>query len=303
MSEPQSGAGVKSMTGFARVAASMATADIELEVRSVNNRFLEVNCRGPRGLLPLERDIKSLIQRSHRRGRIDLSLSYRARSSDERDLTGGWEKIDAAVSAYAAACKRYGVRGDGLPQFLGSLVLREGTIGDDGSVLSEDEVKIVLGLVSRASEELLRARLVEGLALVADMRGRVSTLERIRSEIASRMTGASNRLRERMSERLKMLAPDVVVDPERLATEVALMADRVDVSEEISRLEIHIQQFRKTLEGHPDGVGRKLDFLTQELGRELNTIGSKAQDAGVQGLVVEAKAEVERIREQIQNVE
>jgi uncharacterized protein (TIGR00255 family) len=100
-----------------------------------------------------------------------------------------------------------------------------------------------------------------------------------------------------------MLAPDVVVDPERLATEVALMADRVDVSEEISRLEIHIQQFRKTLEGHPDGVGRKLDFLTQELGRELNTIGSKAQDAGVQGLVVEAKAEVERIREQIQNVE
>ena len=117
------------------------------------------------------------------------------------------------------------------------------------------------------------------------------------------MAGASMRLRERLLERLALITADIKADPERMALEVALLADRVDVSEELSRLEIHMQQFLKTLQGHPDGVGRKLDFLTQEIGREFNTTGSKAQDALVQGLVVDAKAELERIREQVQNIE
>jgi len=303
MATSKSGVGVNSMTGFARVATNLPTAYIELEMRSVNNRFLEINCRGPRGVQPLERDIKALIQRNHRRGRIDLSVFYRARPSEEHDAGTGWEKIDAAMAAYGAACKRYGIRGEGAAQFLGSLVSRENSVGGDGSVFSDEETRAIMELVSQVSDELLEARKIEGGALIVDIGGRVSEVERIRGEIFARMTGAPNRLRERLRERLAALAPDIVVDPERLATEIAILADKVDVSEEIARLEIHIEQFGKTLEGHPDGVGRKLDFLTQEISRELNTIGSKAQDATVQGLVVDAKAEVERIREQIQNLE
>jgi uncharacterized protein (TIGR00255 family) len=107
-----------------------------------------------------------------------------------------------------------------------------------------------------------------------------------------------------MQERLSALAPEVVIQPERLAQEVALLADRIDISEELSRLDIHLSQSALLIrDGHADGVGRKLDFMTQEIGRELNTIASKAQDAYVQGIVVEAKAELERIREQVQNVE
>jgi uncharacterized protein (TIGR00255 family) len=118
------------------------------------------------------------------------------------------------------------------------------------------------------------------------------------------MMGASGRIKERLMERVALLAPEVRVDPERVALEVALLADRVDVSEELSRLEIHCSRFALILkQGSKDGVGRTLDFITQEIGRELNTIGSKAQDAVVQGVVVEAKAELERIREQVQNIE
>jgi uncharacterized protein (TIGR00255 family) len=126
----------------------------------------------------------------------------------------------------------------------------------------------------------------------------------LREAIAAEAASAPVKLKARLLERVGLLAPEVRLDPERLALEVALLADRVDVSEELSRLKIHLAQFRAILTGSPeDGVGRKLDFTTQEIGRELNTIGSKAQDAVAQGYVVEAKAELERIREQVQNIE
>jgi uncharacterized protein (TIGR00255 family) len=114
---------------------------------------------------------------------------------------------------------------------------------------------------------------------------------------------APARLRERLVERIRLIAPDVRADDQRFAAEVAFLSDRIDISEELSRAGIHLAAFREALKGEAEGVGRKLDFLTQEIGREFNTIGSKAQDAAVQGLVVEAKAELERIREQVQNIE
>jgi uncharacterized protein (TIGR00255 family) len=291
------------MTGFARVAGSTASVDLDLEVKSVNSRYLEVNLKGPRCIAVLERDVKAVLQRLHRRGRIDVAVTRRAKAAAPSAERENWEQLDAAVAAYTSACKRYGVRGDTLAQFLGSIVLREGASTEDSNAVDEQESKLFMDLVAQASQLLYGAREGEGRALFSDVAQRVSLIERLRAEIATKMSSAPERLRERLSDRLKLIASDISVDPERLALEVALLADRVDVSEELSRLEIHLGQFRKTLQGHVDGVGRKLDFLTQEIGRELNTIGSKAQDAGVQGLVVDAKAELERIREQVQNIE
>lgn len=293
---------LRSMTGFARASVSDGNVDIDVEMRSVNSRFLEVVVKAPRCFSAVEREVRGILQKIHRRGRIEVSISRVPRASG---LTAepNWEETDRAVAAYAAACKRYGVRGDSLAEFLATLVIRQELAPVDQPVADDEELNLVLSAISEASQELARARQAEGKGLYEDISSRVGTLRRVRDQIGSAMSGASERLRDRMRERLKLLTEEVAVDPARLAEEVALLADRVDVAEELSRLEIHIGQFSSTLLGHPDGVGRKLDFMTQEIGRELNTIGSKAQDAVVQGLVVDAKTELERVREQVQNVE
>jgi uncharacterized protein (TIGR00255 family) len=301
---------VKSMTGFARVSGSCADVDFEAEIRSVNHRFLEVAIRGPRSIVEFERELRATIQRDHRRGRFELSISRRVRATSsgaslvQSTVSGQAEKFDAAVSTYAAACKRYGFGVEGLPHFISELVLRDAASSTDTNELSEQEVTTIRELVTRCSRMLRQDREAEGAALVADIEPRVAAIGSMREAISMRVAGSAGRLRERITERLAALDPEVRVDPERLALEVALLADRVDVSEELSRLHIHLGQFTNLMQqGSPEGIGRKLDFTVQEIGRELNTIGSKAQDAQVQGIVVEAKAELERIREQVQNIE
>jgi len=295
---------VKSMTGYARMAGVFNAVDLEVEIRSVNHRFFEVVVRAPRALGIVERELRGMLQQDHRRGRFEVSINRCVRRSGTDESFTLSPEAQSAVSAYAAACKRYGVGADALSEFIGQVVLRDLNSASDSSDVSDSEVNAILDLARRGSQSLLECRQVEGRALVRDISARIANIASMRGAIAGRSAGASNRLRERFSERLAALAPEIRVDPDRLALEVALLADRVDVSEELSRLAIHLTQFSQLLEqGHSDGIGRKLDFMIQEIGRELNTLGSKAQDAEVQGIVVEAKAELERIREQVQNIE
>jgi uncharacterized protein (TIGR00255 family) len=158
-------------------------------------------------------------------------------------------------------------------------------------------------VVDEASEDLLVMRESEGAALSADLSNRLEILQGQVSAIHDLSSVAPARLRERLMDRIQLIAADVRIDEQRFATEVAFLSDRIDISEEISRARIHLTTLKDALTGGMEGVGRKLDFLTQEIGREFNTIGSKAQDAAVQGIVVEAKAELERVREQVQNIE
>ncbi len=301
---------VKSMTGFARISCSYLDVDLEVEIRSVNHRFFELAVKGPRSIFAFERDFKAALQAEHRRGRFELSVSRRVRvtPSEGRSAqiagSGSSDKFDFAVASYSAACKRYGLGKDGLPHFIGELVLRDVASPVESGELSDGESTAIRELVTRGSRLLRQNREVEGAALVADIEPRVAALVSMREGIAVRVKNSTGRYRERLLERLSVLDPEVRVDPDRLAQEVALWADRVDVSEELSRLAIHLTQFAKLLvHGSAEGIGRKLDFTVQEIGRELNTIGSKAQDAQVQGIVVEAKTELERIREQVQNIE
>jgi uncharacterized protein (TIGR00255 family) len=169
--------------------------------------------------------------------------------------------------------------------------------------VSEDESELVVRVLTDASEALAVMREQEGTWLADDITRRLSAIEAGAMRIAPWAAEAPARFKERLEERLAVLSSEIPIDPARLAQEVAFLADRTDISEELSRLGSHISQFRATLAGHPEGIGRRLDFLIQELGREFNTIGSKAQDARIQSQVVEAKAELEKIREQVQNVE
>jgi uncharacterized protein (TIGR00255 family) len=303
MASNQTSTAVKSMTGFAKVSGSLPSGDFDIEVKAVNHRFFEVTLKGLPKIGSLERDVKSIFQEHHSRGRIDITVNRRAAQGAAVPQFAN-EAIDSLIAAYVATCKRYGAKTDDLSNFIGAVVMREGLGSIELQELSEAELALVRELMTQASSALFEARRAEGIGLVADIEPRLGSLSAVRQSISAQMSGAPARLKERLLERVSALAPEVRADPERLALEVALLSDRVDVSEELARLEIHLTQFSSILkQGHKDGVGRMLDFITQEIGRELNTIGSKAQDAVVQGYVVQAKAELERIREQVQNVE
>jgi uncharacterized protein (TIGR00255 family) len=295
---------VKSMTGFARLLGSYGGADLEVEIRSVNHRFLEVGFRGPRALAPVERELRAVLQRDHRRGRFDVTLNRRVEGAVDRQSKAPSAYLDGAIAAYAATCKRHGVAAEGMAHFIGELMLREMAETTEVMQVSDAELPTILELVERCSSLLRESREQEGALLATDIEARVVALDAMRGAISRHVEGSPSRLREKMLARLAGVAQEVRLDPERLAMEIALLVDRVDVSEELSRLSIHLTQFSQLMQqGHPDGVGRKLDFMVQEIGRELNTIGSKAQDAQVQGIVVEAKSELEKIREQVQNIE
>ncbi len=306
------GSAVRSMTGFARAVSSFGDVRISVEIRSVNHRFLEVNVKAPRGYAPYERELKGIFQQTLKRGRVDVLVLREVERSSQGGasaeiLSAASPAMEAAVQRYVSTCRRFGASGAGLDAFIGQLLLRELSRhdeGDDNGEISSDEVAALQELLSGAAHSLVEMRRVEGESLVGDILARLGAIGRHREEILVRSATAPQRLRERLLERLAPLVSDLSLAPDRVAQEAAVLADRVDTSEELARLEIHLAQFEKLLRvGHPDGIGRKLDFMTQEIGRELNTISSKAQDAVVQQLVVEAKAEAERVREQVQNIE
>jgi uncharacterized protein (TIGR00255 family) len=302
MTPKQKGESLRSMTGFSRVSFGGHGVELDVEVRSVNHRFLDVVVKGPRCYSSFERDIKTIFQKLHRRGRIEVSISRRAvGDASDGDLLP--PSIDRYIKLYGAACKRYGLSTDSLGAFLGQILLREGSLTDESGYLPEDEVAVLLRVVEEGSEALSVMRESEGAGLYADLSKRLDILEKHVNSVQGMSDAAPGRLRERLVERIRLIAPEVRVDEQRFAAEVAFLSDRIDISEELARTRIHLAAFREALKGGSEGVGRKLDFLTQEIGREFNTIGSKAQDAAIQGVVVDAKAELERIREQVQNIE
>jgi uncharacterized protein (TIGR00255 family) len=305
----------KSMTGFARVVVSTPTCELEVEIKSVNHRFLEVATRLPRVYNEFEKSIRSVIQRDHRRGRIDLSVMRRGVESKPTDSTLREAQVDTledlvfeatmdrAVQRFKGVCQRYGVSGDFLGKFLIEAVVAYRSQEEEVVVDASTEEEALLEAVSAASKILVAMREKEGAHLVDEISQRMRTVEVYRTMIQEAAADLPQRAQKRLNDRIQQMIQDAPVDPARIGLEVALIAERSDITEELTRLDSHFQQFRSTLGGSPEGIGRKLDFLMQEFGREFNTITSKAQDARIQGIVVDAKADLEKIREQIQNIE
>lgn len=291
---------ISSMTGFGRQQALWEGGAIAVEVRSVNHRFLEIACRLPRALGHLEEGFKKAVQDTCTRGRVDLTVTIQGGGGRPR-----------AVSVDQSLAKQYHRMLRELKKSLklsGSIDvaliagLRDVVSVSEQSAEDPKLGKLARKLAARALGDLKGMRQREGMALAKDMLERVGNIREHREAIASRAPRVIQDAFERMKVRIEKLTNAELSDVSRLHQELAVYADRGDITEEIVRLDSHMIQFEHTL-NRPESVGKTLDFLLQEMGREVNTIGSKANDAEIAHRVVQMKADLERIREQVQNVE
>lgn len=291
---------IKSMTGYGRREAGWPGGSVAVEIRSVNHRHCEILIRLPKGLSALEEGLKRIIQTRCQRGRIEATVSLFGRVDGEKHVS-----LDRALA------KQYYV---GLQELKASLRLSGqvdvALLAAFREILAVTEAPLddrLLGqkisrLTSGALTDLDRMRNREGRTLAQDIRQRLRLIGRIAHAIAARAPDSVREHFERMQVRVAQLSGTGSLDQNRLAQELALYADRCDITEELTRLESHVAQFEAALAGR-EPVGRTLDFLLQEMGREVNTIGSKANDADIAGHVVRLKSEMEKIREQVQNIE
>jgi uncharacterized protein (TIGR00255 family) len=290
---------IRSMTGFGAGRAGASGEEIDLEIRSVNHKYCEVKARLPRELAALEHEVVKTVKERLARGGVDVSI--------RRSSAGGAvaPRVDVALAeSYARA---FGEIQDrfGLP---GAVTLADVLAADGVVRLEERQVDLdaageaLRRALAAALEALVEMRRREGEALARDLGARLDTVEANVARVGALAPAAVEQHRARLAERITELTRGIPLDPARLVQEVALFADRTDVAEEVTRLGSHLAQVRALL-ASAEPAGRKLDFLVQEMHREANTIGSKSQSAEIATTVVALKAEIERMREQVQNVE
>lgn len=289
---------IRSMTGFGAGRSAVAGEEIDAEARSVNHKFCEVKVRVPRELTSLELEVARIVKERLARGGVEVTLRRGGRSAVA-------PRVDTALAAeYARAFRdiqaHLGLAGG---VALSDVLAAEGVVRLEERPVDAEAVRgAVLAAVDQALGALLAMRAREGDALARDLEGRLAQVEALVARVEQLVPGSVDHYRTRLHERIEEVARGVAIDPARLAQEVALFADRTDVTEEITRLRSHLAQTRGLLAG-AEPAGRKMDFLVQEMHREVNTIGSKSQSAEIAALVVTLKAEIERMREQVQNVE
>jgi uncharacterized protein (TIGR00255 family) len=289
-----------SMTGYGRSEVRGARTSIGIEIRSLNHRFLEVALKLGRGLSIHEPEVRRLVQGRVVRGRVDVAVSTRRVQGAPSAA-----RVDVALGlAYAREARALAEAAGVAPALAVADLLRlPGVVAAEEAEEDESEVGLLLKTaVQEALDELVRMRQTEGAALAADLLGHLRVLEAWGEELRVLLPPALQRIQERGRERVRALLGTPPIDPARLAQEIATWAARSDVAEELARLGSHCRQFRDLVETG-GAVGRQLDFLTQELHREVNTIGSKVDDAELVTRVLQGRAVVERIREQVQNVE
>jgi uncharacterized protein (TIGR00255 family) len=292
---------IKSMTAFSQASHTVGTLTADVTLRSYNSKTLDLACHCPESCQALEEDIKKIIGKIHDRGRIEIKLFVR---DEARDLEQFDVDMPKALSYYQALKK---IKEDlslssdiTLDQLLAA---RNIIVPSRKEADMESLWQAVAPCVETACAALDLMRRQEGKNLHADLTSRMDDIENKVQEIETEAKGIPLVYKQRLMERIALLTADAEgLDPVRISQEAAILADKSDVSEEITRLYSHIQQFRQVLESEEPG-GRKLNFLIQEFNREFNTIGSKAGNASLSHRVVELKSELEKIREQVQNIE
>ncbi len=291
---------IRSMTGFGRRQAPWQDGSVTVEMRSVNHRFLEITCRLPRPLSHLEDSFKKAIQQHCTRGRIDITVTIQG----GKGRAGSVNLDQPLAKQYHQALRtlKKSLKLSGSIDLALMAGLRDVVSVSDQPAGDPKLAKMVQQLTTHAVTDLAGMRMREGKALAEDMSARIQTIRGHKILVVARTPLVAQEAFDRMKTRVEKLLESEIPDSPRLYQELAVYADRGDITEEIVRLESHMIQFEETL-NHTESVGKTLDFLLQEIGREVNTIGSKANDAEIAGHVVQMKAELERIREQVQNVE
>ncbi len=287
-----------SMTGYGRADYNENGLNLTVEIKTVNNRILDLNCKMPRMFFAIEDGIRKLIQTKIKRARVDLFITF----SDMRDQSTNIEVDIARAQAYYNASKiiaeNLGIDNDVTVSNIMKApeVIVDGVVGD----VTEFET-IVFDTVSTALDNLNKMREIEGEKLVSDMLKRVSFIEELALKITERAPKVAFEYKEKLKARIEEFLSDVKYDETRLLNEVAFYTDRVNIDEELTRLKSHVSQFRKIVSSNDSG--KKLDFLMQEFNRETNTICSKSNDIDVTNFALQLKNEIEKVREQVQNLE
>ena len=292
---------MKSMTAFAQEATHTKEQSLTLVVRTYNSRYLDINLRLAGPLSPLEDRVKSYITSRLSRGRVEVSIQYSGSGKNQNGTLSinlplartYWDKLNELKASL-------GVPG---PIDLNILLgLRNVLVYQEPPSTEESLWQSIHRPLKQVMDGVDKMRSAEGSHLSRDLRSRIRTIEKAAGMISKKVPQVVRAYQVRLQKRVNELAGETKIDPQRLAQEVAILADRSDISEELVRLESHLKQL-KTLFRETQPVGRKLEFLLQEINREINTVGSKSMDGSISQQVVAVKAELEKMREQIQNIE
>ncbi len=291
---------IKSMTGYGRAVETVNGREFTVELRSVNNRYLDCSVRLPRILSFGEDAVKQAVKTAISRGKVDVFITVRSEGGDEVQVNLNAAVVQSYLTAMQRMTEEFGVTNDVTTTSLSRLpevfVLEKPQV-DEEQLLSD-----LMGVVNKALQEYDTMRVAEGQALDRDLRSRGETILSLVSQVEQGNAQTVIDYRTRLENKLKEVLANTAIDESRILTEAAIFADKVAVDEETVRLRSHLQQMNDMLTAG-GAVGRKLDFLLQEMNREANTIGSKCTDVNLARIVVDIKAELEKIREQTQNIE
>ena len=289
-----------SMTGYGKGEYKEGGIELTVEIKTVNNRYLDVSVKSPKSFNCYEETVRSLVRGSLSRGHADVFIGF----TDRRERALRLAVDESAARAYVEAARRVKALFPDIPDdFTLTALLRSGDVLRTEEEGGEDEQvgQALAAAVSAALEKLNAMRAKEGEKLAADMLARMDTIEGLVANIAARAPLVAEHYRTKLTERMREALADLPVDEARILSEAAVFADKCNIDEELTRLRSHISQFRSIC--REARVGRKLDFLVQEFNREANTICSKSNDIAVTNAALALKNEIEKIREQVQNVE
>lgn len=291
---------ITSMTGFSKQIVDLGTEIVTMEIKSVNNRFLDIVVKMPEDFSFLEEEIKTVVRSTVNRGRVDIRLKWK----NNLGVTGQEINKDLLihlVSQSRAIAKELSMEA---PNTIDNLLLINGVVTEKQVILDEKFVKEnILNSLRKGLQQFNSMRFDEGQRLKKDIEYRLEVIRELLASIKERQDTVVDEYRDKLHQRVSKLKTEgLEFDENRLLSEIALFAERCNITEEIVRLDSHLIEFDKTV-NKGDSVGRKLDFLLQEINREINTIGSKSNNYNITKLVVDLKGEAEKIREQIQNVE
>ncbi|WP_066365108.1 YicC/YloC family endoribonuclease [Neobacillus fumarioli] len=290
---------VISMTGFGRGKAQSELFTVNVEIKTVNHRFCEINIRMPRQLLKIEDKIKKKLNQHIRRGRVEVYVTLEGEGIITRSVHADWKLIDEYYQFMKQAKQIYGIEGTITLQ---DLLSRPDMINIEESDTGNEELEnLVIAAAEKAAVLLKQMRIAEGEELKKDLLGILAQLEIDLAELEKLAPIVVQSYKDRLMKRMQEFTGGQF-DETRLLTEAAIFAEKADINEEITRLKSHIGQFVQTL-NELEPIGRKLDFLIQEMNREVNTIGSKANDSSIAKKVVEMKSLLEKLKEQVQNIE
>ena len=289
------------MTGFSRHENQNENLTCKVEIRSVNNRFIDINTRLPKSLAPLELPLKKMVKSKCARGSFDISIAIEKNGDSEANLevAPNLPLATEYLNAFKNIQEGLGLKGE---IDINTILSQRDVVKPELKKVEDSSEEIVFQTVDKTLTDLVKMREDEGKNLEKDILNQISSIKALGKLISTKQSITVQEFQDKLKEKIQTLTTGIEIDPARIAQESALLADRCDVTEELVRLESHLDQFNKLVASH-EPQGRKLEFLTQEINREVNTMGSKTIDLEVSKAVIEMKSCLEKIREQLANIE